>query len=268
MSASSSSSCSVSLPRFTRERDVGSGCPSCSCLERVALGRVALAHHLAQLRSAELVRYRCEPPAGGDRGQLAAIAGGDHLRASTLGMREQGGGRSGRRGACLVEQSDGSRARIRPPPPTPRGDGGSWTSRCRRHRPARAAAGPSARRRLPGSRPPRRCARSPASTRVLPVPASAWSTDTPCPSLDERPGGRRLLVVQRHRKISEHAVSYRGAARRHAVPRALNDRPLARQQIASREAMLSINPPERNDRRVNEVASSSPAQAAKRRRPA
>ena len=48
-------------------------------LKRLALGGVALAHHLPQLRAAKPFSDHCEP-AGSDRRKLAVIASDDHLR--------------------------------------------------------------------------------------------------------------------------------------------------------------------------------------------
>jgi hypothetical protein len=83
-------------------------------LERFALGRLALAQHLSQLGSAEPFGDRGEPAAGRHRRELAAVANGDHLRASALGVREQRSRRASRRRARCIEQHD--RARLEPVP--------------------------------------------------------------------------------------------------------------------------------------------------------
>src|SRR5437763_448101 len=63
------------------------------CLQRFTLGRIALTHHLPKLGAAQLPGNRREPAAGRDRGQLAAVADDDHLRASAFATREQLSGR-------------------------------------------------------------------------------------------------------------------------------------------------------------------------------
>jgi hypothetical protein len=72
--------------------------------QRVALGRVALPHDLAQLVRAEPLRQRGEPTARLDARELARIPDGDHLYV--LGMRggKHAGADPGRSHAGLVDQ--------------------------------------------------------------------------------------------------------------------------------------------------------------------
>ena len=83
--------------------DVVGGVAAADLGQQLALARIALAHHLAQLVRAQPLGERSQPAAGLDARELTGVADRDDLHPGGVGVRHDPGGLAGARHPRLVE---------------------------------------------------------------------------------------------------------------------------------------------------------------------